>query len=202
MAGATVRLTQVGGAVIDTPVDTYGRWQVRLPADTSVRLFELSMHDHDRPVQAEGVLAVTPQGVFAQLRAGAGALVLQAPSAQPRILAVDFDRQGGAVVSGMGAPGTSLSMWVDGMARGAIKADPAGRFFLAFAAPLTPGAHLLSLIAGDQSDQVEVQIAPVDPTVTGAFRAVPEAAGWRVDWLTPGGGRQSTLLITRRRHTG
>ncbi|WP_395443792.1 hypothetical protein [Caulobacter sp. UC70_42] len=42
---------------------------------------------------------------------------------------------------------------------------------------------------------IAVAVSPAAPLVNGPVRADRTAAGWRVDWMTPGGGIQTTYLI-------
>jgi hypothetical protein len=45
------------------------------------------------------------------------------------------------------------------------------------------------------SDQAVVEVSPAAPLAEGPLRSQLTSAGLRVDWMTPGGGEQSTLLI-------
>jgi hypothetical protein len=36
------------------------------------------------------------------------------------------------------------------------------------------------------------------PLVGGPYRATATPVGWRIDWITPGGGQQTTLLMASR----
>ncbi|HZL00286.1 MAG TPA: hypothetical protein VFC47_10325, partial [Caulobacteraceae bacterium] len=158
------------------------------------RLFGVSMVSDARTVQAEGYLAITPDGQGAQLRAGSGTLVLGAPPRVPRLLAVDFDAQGVVVVSGSAPPGAMVRVRIDSVERGAALADRAGRFSLAIEEPLAPGDHRVEIAAAGTSLAIDAAIvAPVAPA--GPFSATRIAGGWRIDWLTPGGGRQTTLIF-------
>ncbi len=193
VAGARVRLGTPRGGALFVTADGTGGWRIILPASTEVRLFGLSMTETGRSTQAEGYLAVTPEAEVAQLRAGSGAAVLSAPG-PARILAVDFDRRGGTVVSGAASPGASITVRADGTARGSTTADARGRFSLAFNEPLALGEHQIDAtgVAG-----VEASMSPPAPTSGGPFGAGRIPGGWRIDWLTPGGGMQSTLLFQR-----
>jgi len=196
--GAQVRLATPAGAAILARADGRGAWRLRLPPDVGLRLFGLSMSEGARIVQAEGYLAVTPRGAAAQLRAGAGAVVLSPGGAAPHILAVDFDRQGGAVVSGDGAPGTPVILKADGSPRGQLRVDAGGRFSLALNEPLTPGDHRLEAVGpgpGAASAAVTVPVSAAAPLTQGPFRAARAPFGWRIDWMTPGGGVQTSLII-------
>jgi len=200
---AQVRLATPAGAAVLAKADGGGQWRLRLPPGAGLRLFGLSMTEGERTVQSEGYLAVAPAGgvraLAAQLRAGAGALVLTdippVSGAAPHILAVDFDRQGGAVVSGGGAPGADVILKVDGAPHGRLRVDAGGRFSMALNEPLTPGDHRLEAVGADVSAAVNVPVSAAAPLTAGPFLAARTPFGWRIDWMTPGGGVQTTFLI-------
>jgi hypothetical protein len=193
-----VRLASPAGAAMFAQSDRAGRWRLLLPAAQEVRLFGLSAPGQGRAVQAEGYIAITPSGLTAQLRAGSGALVLGAQKATPTILAVDFDHKGGAVISG-DAPASGPAMIdVDGSVRNPARVDAEGRFMLALNEPLRPGDHVVTVTAaGGGRAQMGLTVSTAEPLTAGPFRAQLAPGGWRVDWLTPGGGVQSTLLRDR-----
>jgi hypothetical protein len=148
-----------------------------------------------RPIQAEGYLAVTPSGRAAQLRAGSGAAALQRVGPGVATLAADFDRKGAAVLSGRAPPGAQVVVRVDGARRGPVRADAAGRFMFALNEPLSPGDHIVGAAAGGAEDQTSLTVSPAEPLNAGPFHAQPVAEGWRIDWQTPGGGVQTTVLF-------
>jgi hypothetical protein len=193
-ANARVRLATPAGQAVFTRAAADGHWRIVLAGAPEVRLFGLSMIGGGRSVQAEGYLAVTPQGEAAQLRAGAGARVLTSGGSL-RILAVDFDRKGGAVVSGSGPRGVILSASVDGIHKARIVADGGEWFALALDEPLSSGDHDLALDGAGFHARARVAVSPAEPIAQGPFRAAATPSGWRVDWMTPGGGEQTTLLI-------
>jgi hypothetical protein len=131
----------------------------------------------------------------ALLRAGSGAYRLADASRSPRILAVDVDRGGGAVVSGVAMPGAGLGVRVDRASRGNGKADDDGRFFLPLTEELSPGAHDIQVSGEGGEQQITIAISPAQPLKTGPVRADRTPMGWRIDWMTPGGGVQTTLVI-------
>jgi hypothetical protein len=184
-----------GGTMTPAIASGKGAWRARLPPSDAVRLFGLAAIDHGRTVQSEGYLAVTPGGLSAQLRAGAGARVIAAKGPL-RILSIDFDRKGGVVVSGIGPPGATVSLMADGAARGRVLADADGRFTFPFDEPLTSGSHTLEAVDGAARSGASVILTPPAPLTAGPYRAAREADGWRIDWLTPGGGAQATILLT------
>lgn len=204
--GAQVRLATPAGAAMFADCGLDGLWRMTLASSAAPRLYGLSMIDHGRLVQAEGYIALSPRGEAVQLRAGAGALVLgdSAPgdgAAGPRILAVDFDSKGGAVVSGRAPPRARVEVRVDGgrAVQGAAGAD--GWVSLALDQPLTFGAHTLILAGlspagGSGGTRVQARLTAAAPLAGGPYRAMMTPFGWRIDWLTPGGGLQTTLLLT------
>ncbi len=192
--GTRVRLSSPGGALTPALASGRGAWRARLPASDQVRLFGLAAIDHGRTIQSDGYLAVTPGGQSAQLRAGAGAKVIGAKGPL-RILSIDFDRKGGVVISGIGPARATVSVRADGAPRGRVLADAAGRFSFPFDEPLTPGPHALEAVDGASRSVANVSLIPPAPLTAGPYRATRETDGWRIEWLTPGGGAQATLLL-------
>lgn len=194
-AGARVRLATPEGEVRLTEADNSGAWSIVLPAAQVPQIFGLSMMVGERTVQAEGYLLLLPDGRLVLLRAGAGAVVVQGAPEQG-IAAFDFDEEGGAVISGFAPPEAILSVRIDGRTVSTSgRTDTAGRFSLPFGAPVPPGRHEVR-VQGESLDlRAEVDATPATAPEAGAFRATRTAYGLRIDWLTPGGGLQSTLLL-------
>ena len=192
--GSVVRLASPQGEAIRAETDGAGRWTLSLRRQSVVRLMGLSTGEAGRRLQSEGYLAITPEGRAAVLRAGAGARTLWSPGTVPRILAIDFDRQGGTVVSGQARPGDALILQVDGAAGETGRADVAGRFSMALDAPLASGAHNIRVGVDGRFEQLQAALTPAAPLLGQAYRASATPLGWRIDWTTPGGGLQSTIL--------
>jgi hypothetical protein len=189
-----VRLATPFGESIFSKTDAGGGWRLSLPPSARLRLFSLSMVEGAGAIQAEGYLAVAP-GLAAQLRAGDGALLLTPPRAALAVTALDFDRRGGAVVSGHGPPGAPVSLSIDAKAAGEVPADAKGDFTLDLGEPLTAGTHQIRVTAGALSSVASADATPGDPPASGPFVATPLDAGWRIVWMPPGGGLQTTLLF-------
>ncbi|MBS0362864.1 MAG: hypothetical protein JSR98_15920, partial [Proteobacteria bacterium] len=79
------------------------------------------------------------------------------------------------------------------------RADAAGRYQVSLGGqnPVKPGPHHIQVFGEGYTpiDQVTVQVAPAAPLAQGPLRSQLTPAGLRVDWMTPGGGVQSTLLV-------
>ncbi len=199
--GSAVRLATPDGRVVSVVASAAGRWRIELTPSSDLRLFSVSALDGGRAVQSEGYLAVAPD-LAAQLRAGSGALVYGAVAEAPRILAIDYDGKGGCVISGVAGSGRVVSVRIDGAERGRARADASGRFSLALDEPVASGPHDIAIADGGQTAGERVDITPADPMPAIPLRAERLGAGWRVDWTTPGGGVQTTLLFPPRRPSG
>jgi hypothetical protein len=196
-AGDRVRLASPTGAAVYASAGRNGAWSLVLAAPATPRLFGLAMIENGHPIQSEGYVAVTPEGTVAQLRAGAGAVVLGPPRTEPAILAVDFDSKGGAVVSGRATPRALVDLWVDGARRARVAAGPSGSFSAPLEEPLEFADHRLEIVDGARRAQAQSRLTLADPPANGPYRATLSPAAWRIDWMTPGGGLQTTLLLTR-----
>ena len=190
--GSRVRLVTPGGQTRFADADPKGVWKIDLPDSDQARLYGLSMAMAGRTVQAEGYVALLPGGQVVRLRAGAGAVPLADGGGRLRILAIDYDRDGGAMVSGRSSAGASLLLRIDGV-ESQGQADAQGRFSIAAVQPLTPQVHQV-LVGGDGETTAAIDASRAPPLGNAPMRAIRTPLGWRIDWITPGGGVQTTLI--------
>ena len=190
----SVRLRSPEGRSATAQADRNGVWRVTLPATPGARFLSVSTIDGGRAVQSEGYLVLTPE-TAAVLRSGAGAWPLSGAPSRARLVALDYDRKGGAVVTALGAPGGILALSIDGARRAAGRAGADGRLVIALEEPLTPGVHQLQLTGGVAKDDRAAEVSPAGLLPAVPLRATREAADWRIDWMTPAGGVQTTLLF-------
>jgi len=191
--GAPVRLGSPTGQSVMVRADAAGRWALRLPTAAEPRIFGLSETVGPRQAQAQGYVLLTPQGPAALLRAGAGAIRLDARRG-PALGAIDFDAEGGTVVSGVAAADTAVFVRVDGHQPVEGRTDARGRYSVALSQPIARGPHTVDVNGDDFANTAQVSLTPPEPLVTGPLRSQFTSAGLRIDWRTPGGGVQSTLL--------
>jgi hypothetical protein len=191
-----VRLATPLGAAVFTIAGKDGSWRMDIPSVADLRLFGLSATIPGRTMQSEGYLAVAPSGEVAQLRSGSGAWAFVARRHGVALLAADFDRKGGTVLSGRAPAGTPVNISVDNTSRGLSKTDAQGRFLLALNEPLKEGAHSILAQAGGAEARRTLTVSVPPRPSAGPFKAESVDGGWRIDWLTPGGGVQSTVLFT------
>lgn len=191
-----LRLASPDGGAYGATADDGGRWTIAIPASAEVRLFGLSEEAAGRVVQGEGYVAVLPAPCrpAVLLRAGAGAALLEQSPAL-RIVAVDFDAAGGAVVSGTASPGAAVRGVVDGAAAGETHAGPRGHFSMALAETLKDGAHQIQVQSPAGATLALVKVSAPQPATGVPYRGQRLGDAWRIDWLTPGGGPQSTVVF-------
>jgi hypothetical protein len=193
--GARVRLATPKGAALFVPAGPHGVWRFAMPALAAPQLLGLSMSDQGSVIQAQGYIFLAPDGVAARLRAGGGSQLAGPP---PRALAaatLDYDTVLAATLSGQAGAGQAVTLRVDGVERGRSSADREGRFVLSLNQPLTAGPHDFELLAGAAETQAAATVTAPEPLAGAPFRASRTPTGWRIDWLTAGGGEQTTLLI-------
>ena len=198
-AGAQVRLATPQGEALTAVADAHGRWTAALGPVGDVRIFGLSATAKGRQVQSEGYVLVTAKGQAAVLRAGAGARRID-PAPRPGIRAIDFDRGGGLEITAAAAPGATVILKLDGRQAALGRTDAAGRYDASLPSAgsqtrILPGAHQAQVFGDGFSDSVSFQVAAAAPLAQGPLRSQLTPAGLRVDWMTPGGGVQSTILV-------
>ncbi|HEX3699182.1 MAG TPA: hypothetical protein VHV27_00765 [Phenylobacterium sp.] len=192
--GAQVRLGTPEGAAATAQADAAGRWSLGLPPAAQTRIFGLSANVAGRQVQGQGYVVLTAKGPAAQLRAGAGALRLD-PRPTPSLGALDFDRAGAAIVSGRAPAGSVVFLSLDGRQVDESRADAAGAYAIALSRPIARGAHTLQASGDGFANTAMVELAPASPLAAGPMRSQLSKGGVRIDWMTPGGGLQSTILL-------
>jgi hypothetical protein len=192
-----VRLASPDGGAYGSTADDKGHWSLALPPGADVRLFGLSEDISGRLVQGEGYIAVLPAPgrPAVLLKAGGGASPL-APGAALQLTSIDFDPAGSTVLAGEAKPGTVLRASVDGAAAGETHASPHGHFALVVSGALKPGVHQVQVQGAGVQAQAAVTISPPPTAFAGPpYHGARVDGGWRVDWLTPGGGPQATVVL-------
>ena len=192
--GAKVRLNSPGGAALETNAGADGLWRLALPPSPEPRIFGVSETTGGRRVQGQGYVLVDPGGKAAVLRAGAGALRLD-PRPSPALTALDYDAAGGAVISGTAPAQSLVFLKLDGRQLAEAKADAGGRYTIALAQPLERGVHTIEVSGDAFKSAARAEVSRPAPLVAGPLRRQLVTGGLRADWLTPGGGVQTTLLF-------
>jgi hypothetical protein len=190
---AQIRLANPGGPTRTAVANRAGAWTLTLPRPSEAQIFGLSMVLPSRQVQAQGYILVTPKGQAALLRAGTGATRLD-DQPEGSIGAVDFDRDGGAVISGRAPAEAALSVRLDGRQTAEGRSDGNGRYVIQLPR-IAAGAHRLEVVGDTFADTAQVGVSAGAPLAAGPLRSQLSAGGLRADWLTPGGGVQSTVII-------
>ena len=197
-AGARVRLASPSGRASFTTAGADGRWTFSLGVLTEPRIYGLSATAGPRAVQAQGYLLVTPSGQAALLRAGAPAVRIDVRRGSG-LRTLDFDAGGALEVSAAAPARATVILHLDGRQVAEGRADEAGRFTASASAAgqpgIAPGSHRVEALGDGFADAANVRLGPAQPLAEGPLRSQLTPAGLRVDWLTPGGGVQSTILV-------
>ncbi len=196
--GAKIELQSPEGERQSTTAQKTGAWVLRLPAVSRPRMFALSETLNGRGVHAEGALIVLPRPGPAALlaRAGFGSLPLEHSGAEPSLATIDYDPGGFAAFSGTARPGSTVRLSLDGAPAGLAQVDDMGRYaVLAANHRLSFGPHLAFIETATGDIPRPFQLIHPGP-LTSPYQATAEADGWRVEWAAPGGGVQTTLILT------
>lgn len=196
--GGKVRLAGPDGRAMFAPVDARGRWTIPLGPAAGPHIFGLSAVTAGRSTQAEGYVVVAPAGQVALLRAGAAAERIDR-AARPGLSAVDFDAGGGLQIACSAPPRATVILRLDGRQVAEGRADAAGRYVVSLP-PATQsvgrrGTHVIEMEGDGIVDRATVTLSPAAPLAAGPLRSQLTPAGLRLDWMTPGGGVQSTVLV-------
>jgi hypothetical protein len=196
LPSSPVQMITPKGIAIETRADGSGAWTAPLGPASEPQLYRLSEQAAGQTVEAEGYILVLPRvPTVALLRAGFGAEVAPgAVQAPMRILAVDYDMAGATVVSGRARAASPVRVLVDGQVAIEGAAGPDGRFSLTLPKPLAPGRHQLQAQTPQATAESVIAVDPPALARGAPFQAQAQPSGWRVDWITPGGGVQTTLL--------
>ncbi|HYF22719.1 MAG TPA: hypothetical protein VD929_04905 [Caulobacteraceae bacterium] len=190
---ARIRALTTAGSAYGATAAASGAFVLELPASPAPRLIALSAQEKGRSVHGEGWLFVPPDapGRGVVLNPGAAATPLAGAGL---IAAVDYDAGGGAAVAGLAAPRAAVKVWIDGAEAAEGFTDETGAYGLRAEGRVPPGDHEVRVQAGERSAAVRVRLAAAAPGEQ--FMASRDPLGWRVGWRTPGGGAQTTVVLS------
>ncbi len=199
--GARIRLSSPAGQALGTTASDTGSWSIEVPSVSGLaepmQIFGLSQEMEGRLVQGEGYIAVLSSGVVPAvlLRAGSGAQVL--PSAKVStapLLAADFDEGGALAVSGRTLPDQAVRASLDGVLAAESRSDRAGLYRLNLSSAARRGLHKIDLNIAGQLYGLELDTHAAQLGRGILFKSTPLSQAWRIDWTTPSGGVQSTVV--------
>jgi len=99
------------------------------------------------------------------------------------------------VLSGLAKPGAPVRVAVDGATPIEARPDARGWFSVPLTGILKPGGHQAVLQSAGGTRQADFAISPAAPIGSAPFHAQRQGGGWRIDWLTPGGAPQTTVVL-------
>ena len=192
-----IRLASPDGSAIGATAGHDGAWALATPASDQPRLYSLSQDIGGRPLRSAGYIAALPAPgpAGSVLRPGTGAQSLAQTTRPLAITAVDFDGTGATVVSGRSAPQAAVRVMIDGVEAGEDRADGHGAFTAAVSQALRPGPHVIVATVGQDRTEARFDALLIHSIPTPPYQVSRDATGWRIDWTTPGGGVQTTMLF-------
>ncbi len=191
-AGARVQLTRPGGERLTVEADAEGRWRLKVTGGAPM-VFGLSQVVQGRTLQAEGYVFHSPATGGWLLRAGASARPLG--DAGRRALVIDYDRRGGTIISGQAPPEGLFVAQINGRRAGEGRSDVSGRYEIRLNGPVPMGESRLRVFGEGLNREMVLRLSSPAPLVEGPVRVTPLVGGTRIDWMTPGGGVQSTEVL-------
>ena len=192
-----IRFASPDGSAIAAAATGAGGWTLSAPVGAAPRIYSLSESFDGRLLRARGYVAVlpAPAAPAVLLRPGTAAEPLPGVRPRLRLSAVDFDRGGAGVVAGLARPGEAVKVELDGAEAGEARANGQGVFTAPLTRILSPGAHKLTAVTVQGRAEAGFDAAPAGAIARPPFTATRAGASWRVDWMTPGGGVQTTILF-------
>jgi len=192
---ARVRFSYSGQRAVGVTSDSKGRFRAELPSGLNGGLFDLSTEDSGRTMHADGRLFI-PAGVPAKavlMRPGAPSLSLF--NDLTAVAVIDYDQAGALAIAGRVAPTTAIEVVLNGEIRARTTSDDRG-FYTATTQIDPPQdsetANTLSVMAGGKENVRNFKDSRIDGE---GDRITRFEDGWRVDWVLPGGGMQTTLVF-------
>ncbi len=191
-----VRVVYQGTHAVGVTADSKGRFRAELPATAQGGIYDLSMDDNGRPMHADGRLFI-PQGhpeKAVLLRSGSPSQPLLNPNTVAAV--IDIGGNGGAAISGRTAPNSDVKLMEGGDLRGQTRSDAQGNYSLTtriLPPTETPETWSFTLQAGTAT--VNENIPVVLPNAAVGDQVTPIGSGWRVDWVLPGGGMQTSFVF-------
>ena len=198
---AMIRLASPDGSAITGSTTAQGGVSLTAPAGQVPRLYSLSETVGGRLARAVGYVAVLPEPgpPAALLRpAAAAALPLTEVPTGRGVLAIDYDASGAAMASGRASPSETIHLFLDGKDTGEDPADANGVFNASLSKSVTPGPHVLTVVGQRLRAGASFTTSRSAGLSNGFFDASRMDGAWRIDWMTPGGGVQSTILFDQR----
>lgn len=190
-------LRKGGAQAVGVTADSNGHFRAEVPITPLGGLYDVSMDDNGRAMQAEGRLFVPPGQPDKAVLIRAGSPSLPLFNGGGAFAVVDYDARGAIAVSGHVAGGQTVMVQADGEAVAQAEAgkdgvysastgiSPAGLnrpLTLSIRAGAVTASHAVVLAADQLATVKSDQISAVD-------------GGWKIDWALPGGGVQSTLVF-------
>ena len=191
-----VRFTYAGQRAIGVTADSHGRYKAELPATGLGGLYDLSIEDGGRLMYADGRLFI-PSGQAAKavlMRTGSPSRPIMRRAGVVSV--VDYDSAGALGLSGYVAPNAKVQVILGDEIRAEATSDATGYYTATTQIPPPTATDApVTLIVQAKGQSVTHSFSVSLPNGKPADRIRREGQAWRVDWVLPGGGTQTTLVF-------
>ena len=195
IANARVRFGYSGRRAVGVTSDSKGKFRAELPSGPEGGLYDLSTEDGGRSMHADGRLFIPADAPEKAVLMRPGAPSLALFNDIMPVAVIDYDRAGALAIAGRVAPTTTIEVVLNGEIRARTISDDRG-FYTATTQIDPPGdtetANTLSVVAGGKESARNFADSRIKADSDSITRF---ADGWRVDWVLPGGGMQTTLVF-------
>ncbi len=221
-AGAAVRLFANGKEIATATANKRGEWTMVVETPLEAGNQELTLKAHvkggDAVASEQKVVVAVPARhdalpLVVLDQPGAASRILQGPGLEPdegalALSSVDYDRQGGIILSGQAEPGTALRIYLDNEELGTATTGKDGRWTLKVEKSVLPGVYTLRVDEltdkGKVARRVELPFERAPPEdlkfAEGKVIVQPGNSLWRISRFIYGEGLRYTVIYQANRN--
>jgi hypothetical protein len=220
--GAAVRLFANGTEIATATANSRGEWTMVVETPLKAGNQELTLKallEGSKALASEQKVVVAVPARHDALplvvldQPGAASRILQGPGLQAEegalaLSSVDYDKEGGIILSGQAAPGTALRIYLDNEELGTAKADREGHWTLKVEKSVLPGVYTLRVDELTPKGKVDRRVelpferaSPEDLMFTeGKVIVQPGNSLWRISRFIYGEGLRYTVIYEANRN--
>ncbi|MFP3944475.1 MAG: LysM peptidoglycan-binding domain-containing protein [Alphaproteobacteria bacterium] len=220
--GAKVRLYANGKEITGASANKRGEWtmvvETPLEAGNQELTLKATLKDGEALASEQKVVVAVPARadevpLVVLDQPGAASRVLQGPGVEPEegalaLSSVDYDKEGGIILSGQAEPETALRIYLDNDELGTAQADGEGRWTLKVEESVLPGVYTLRVDEltgkGKVARRVELPFERASPEdlkfAEGKVVVQPGNSLWRISRFIYGEGLRYTVIYEANRN--
>ncbi|MGA9657597.1 MAG: hypothetical protein WBQ60_00650 [Asticcacaulis sp.] len=195
VANARVRFSYDQKRSIGVTSDSRGHFRAELPVGKNGGLYDVGSEDEGRLIYAEGRLYIPPGHPEKAVLLRAGSPSLPLFNDKTVVAVLDYDSAGAVAITGRTQPNTAVEVTLnDDIWR--VSSDAQGLYSATMQIPPPSAQDNINNLTVDTGGTHTVRnFKDSMPKVKGADNITRFEEGWRIDWVLPGGGMQTTLVF-------